>query len=110
MVFMIESQLNYLVDWLKTVRRNDITRTEVRADVQREYNREVQSTLETSVWENGGCSSWYKDKFGNITTLWPGFTFNYRKATKKFDLPAYETRRGDASTPASESQPATASV
>ncbi|GAA2069206.1 flavin-containing monooxygenase [Williamsia deligens] len=93
MVFMIESQLNYLADWLKTVRRNDITRTEVRADVQREYNREVQSTLQTSVWENGGCSSWYKDSFGNITTLWPGFTFNYRKATKQFDLDAYETHR-----------------
>ena len=100
MVFMIESQLNYLADWLKTVQRNDITRTEVRADVQREYNREVQSTLETSVWENGGCSSWYKDKFGNITTLWPGFTFNYRKATKEFDLDAYETRRaGSTSAP-----------
>ena len=41
------------------------------------------------MWENGGCSSWYRDKFGKITTLWPGFTFNFRRQTRTFDLNAY---------------------
>ena len=39
----------------------------------------------------GGCASWYLDKHGNNTTLWPGFTFEFRRQTKKFDVAAYET-------------------
>ncbi|SIR81850.1 flavin-containing monooxygenase [Williamsia sterculiae] len=90
MVYMIESQLNYLVDYLRTVTERNIARIEVRADEQKRYNAALKDTLSDSVWENGGCASWYKDKFGNITTLWPGFTFNFRRATKRFDLPAYQ--------------------
>ena len=90
-IYMIESQLNYLVDYLKLQRKYDIARVEVRSDVQHDYNVGIQKNLESSVWETGGCASWYKDVFGNITTLWPGFTFNYRRITRKFDLAAYET-------------------
>ena len=39
---------------------------------------------------NGGCASWYADENGNITTLWPGFTFNFRRQTRKFDVAAYD--------------------
>ena len=106
-VFMIESQLNYLIDFLKTTQRNAIVRTEVRAADQKAYNEDLQKALSTSVWENGGCASWYKDDFGKITTLWPGFTFNFRKATKNFDLAAYETQRADA---VRRSEPQSASV
>jgi cyclohexanone monooxygenase len=51
----------------------------------------VQDRLADSVWMTGGCASWYLDKHGNNTTLWPGFTFEFRKQTRKFDLSAYET-------------------
>jgi hypothetical protein len=37
----------------------------------------------------GGCSSWYRDRFGKITTMWPGFTFRFRQRTRTFDLNAY---------------------
>ncbi|MGZ4555998.1 MAG: 4-hydroxyacetophenone monooxygenase, partial [Mycobacteriaceae bacterium] len=39
----------------------------------------------------GGCASWYLDAHGNNTTLWPGFTFAFRRLTKHFDLDAYRT-------------------
>lgn len=94
MVFMIESQLNYLVDYLKTVRAQGITRAEVKLDAQRTFNAKVQHDLRNSVWVNGGCASWYKDANGNITTLWPGFTFNFRRATRHFDVAAYDVVRG----------------
>ncbi|ROZ88888.1 NAD(P)/FAD-dependent oxidoreductase [Gordonia sp. OPL2] len=93
MVYMIESQLNYLVDYLKTVRAQGITRAEVKFDDQRRYNADIQHSLRNSVWVNGGCSSWYKDHHGNITTLWPGFTFNFRRITKQFDIAAYDVER-----------------
>lgn len=93
MVYMIESQLNYLVDYLKTVRAESITRADVSEEAQRRYNTGIQHALRDSVWVNGGCASWYADANGNITTLWPGFTFNFRKETRTFDVAAYDVTR-----------------
>ncbi|MFT4044487.1 MAG: NAD(P)/FAD-dependent oxidoreductase [Gordonia sp. (in: high G+C Gram-positive bacteria)] len=90
MVYMIESQLNYLVDYLRTARAAGITRTEVSESAQRKYNAGIQHALRNSVWVNGGCASWYTDIHGNITTLWPGFTFNFRRNTKQFDIAAFD--------------------
>lgn len=91
MVFMIESQLNYVVDAINTIERNDIGTVEVRQEAQDRYNREIQEKLSHSVWNNGGCASWYLDKHGNNTTLWPGFTFEFRSITRNFDLAAYDS-------------------
>ena len=88
-VFMIESQLNYLRDLIRTTTNRGIATVEVRKDVQRAYSAGIQRGLRNSVWETGGCSSWYRDKFGKITTMWPGFTFRFRQQTRTFDLTAY---------------------
>ncbi|MFF3222717.1 flavin-containing monooxygenase [Nocardia suismassiliense] len=93
MVYMIESQLNYVADALATVDRLGLKTVEVRRDVQDEYNVDLQRKLSKSVWINGGCASWYLDKHGNNTTLWPDFTFEFRRLTKNFDLSAYETTK-----------------
>ncbi|OBA97025.1 4-hydroxyacetophenone monooxygenase, partial [Mycobacteriaceae bacterium 1482268.1] len=91
MVYMIESQLNYIVDAIDTMRSERIARVEVRRDVQDAYNEELQRKLAGSVWMTGGCASWYLDAHGNNTTLWPDFTFRFRRMTKRFDIEAYET-------------------
>jgi cyclohexanone monooxygenase len=31
------------------------------------------------------------DAHGRNTTLWPGFTFTFRRLTRRFDREAYET-------------------
>lgn len=91
MVYMIESQLQYLVDAVRTIDDHGIGTIEVREDVQDDYNRKIQAALKTSVWNNGGCASWYLDKHGNNTTLWPGFTFDFRRQLRTFDLEAYRS-------------------
>ncbi|HEV7854926.1 MAG TPA: NAD(P)/FAD-dependent oxidoreductase [Mycobacterium sp.] len=91
MVYMIESQIHYVVDALTTMKRRGIARVDVRRDVQDAYNDELQRKLGGSVWMTGGCASWYLDAHGNNTTLWPDFTFRFRRQTKRFDIDAYET-------------------
>ncbi len=83
-IFMIESQLSYLVDYLQKKNRLGFSSAEVRQKVQRLYNLEVQRRLATSVWLNGGCASWYLDHRGRNTTLWPGYTIPYRLRTRSF--------------------------
>ncbi len=91
MVFMIESQLNYVTDAVEQLDKQGVERFEVRKDAQTKYNKDLQKSLAGSVWSTGGCASWYLDKHGNNTTLWPGFTFTFRQITKNFDADAYET-------------------
>ncbi|MEV6767082.1 NAD(P)/FAD-dependent oxidoreductase [Nocardia sp. NPDC051030] len=91
MVYMIESQINYIADAVATYDRLGLRTVEVRKDVQDEFNTELQRKLEGAVWSTGGCASWYLDKHGNNTTLWPDFTFRFRSLLETFDVSAYET-------------------
>ena len=68
-----------------------IATVEVRPEAVERYNAEVQAMMPGTVWSSG-CASWYLDAPGNNTTLWPDFTFRFRKRTRHFDADAYELR------------------
>ena len=89
-VYMLESQMNYAIDALRTMRSLGSTQFEVRAEAQAAYNAELQERLATTVWNTGGCGSWYFDRNGRNSIQWPGFTFEYRRRTKRFDAAAYQ--------------------
>jgi cation diffusion facilitator CzcD-associated flavoprotein CzcO len=89
-VFMIESQLNYLMDCIAHLDRAGAGSFDVREDVQARFNEEVQRKLDGSVWTSGGCVSWYLDEHGRNSTIWPGSTWPYRRRTRRFDPADYE--------------------
>jgi cation diffusion facilitator CzcD-associated flavoprotein CzcO len=91
MVYMIESHINYLSSALKTMDERGLATFEVRPEVQRRYNAKLQEHMQRTIWKTGGCASWYLDKHGNNTTLWPSFTFVFRQLTRRFDVAAYDT-------------------
>jgi hypothetical protein len=37
-----------------------------------------------TVWSSGGCVSWYLDDHGRNPTIWPDFTFRFRRRTRRF--------------------------
>jgi cation diffusion facilitator CzcD-associated flavoprotein CzcO len=83
MVFMIESQLNYVLDALRVLDEYGATALDTRRDRQDAYNAGLQRRLDGSVWTAGGCASWYLDDDGRNRTLWPGYTFDFRRRTRK---------------------------
>ena len=89
-VFMIEAQLNYLMGALEAMERSGATRIEVRRDAYDAYNEHVQARLEQTVWNTGGCASWYIDRNGRNSTIWPDFTWRFWQQTRHFDEVAYE--------------------
>jgi cation diffusion facilitator CzcD-associated flavoprotein CzcO len=89
-IFMIESQVAYVLDAIKTMKKQGLDRVALRADVQRRYNARLQERLAKTVWSKGGCVSWYTTKAGKNTTLWPGFTFEFRARTRKWDAESYD--------------------
>lgn len=88
MVYMIESQLQYVLDALRTMKRESLSSVDVRPEVQAAYNAELQQQMPGTVWMSG-CASWYIDADGNNTTVWPDFTFRFRRRTSRFDPGAY---------------------
>jgi cation diffusion facilitator CzcD-associated flavoprotein CzcO len=82
MLFMIESQLTYIADGIAKAEAAG-RRFEVRREVAAAYNAELQRKLPKTVW-GSGCSSWYLDSEGRNLTLWPGFTFDFRRRTREF--------------------------
>ena len=90
MLLMIEAQVNLIMESLKTMKQNKVKFIDLKQNVQQQYNSEIQEKLSHTVWQNGGCVSWYQMKNGKNVTLWPGFTFTFMKRTKKFEEEKYE--------------------
>ncbi|NMN99347.1 flavin-containing monooxygenase [Antrihabitans stalactiti] len=89
-VFMIESQIRYVVEALRLVDAKRAKAIAPRRDVQDRFNAELQRKLAGSVWNSGGCSSWYLDEHGNNRTLWAGFTWEYWRDTRRIKPEEYE--------------------
>ncbi|WP_197084437.1 flavin-containing monooxygenase [Saccharothrix sp. ST-888] len=90
MILMIESQLNYIVDALKTLEAVGATAMQPTVRAQRHWNLEVQHRMQRTVWLTGGCRSWYLDSEGRNSVAWPGSTSAFRRATRRVDLAEYE--------------------
>lgn len=89
-VFMIESQINYVLSCLRPLLGGELDQLDVRQAAQDAFNAEIQSELSEAVWSAGGCRSWYVDENGVNRALWPGFSWQYWRRTRKVDLADYE--------------------
>ena len=82
---IMESQYQFIVQYCKKVLDEQIIYVDVQKKAQDDYNRQIQSKLKTTVWNSGGCQSWYLNDQKKNTTLWPGHTFEFRKRLRKIN-------------------------
>ncbi len=108
MVFIIESQVEYLRAAVATMTRQRYATVEPTVEATREWNDDLQRRMARTVWNSGGCSSWYLDEHGRNTVLWPRTTFKFRSLLSSFDEPAYDVRPRRDSQPTSTRQDVTA--
>ncbi len=88
MVYMIESQIQYVMSALTRMKQEGWEAVEVAEKAQSKYNAMLQSKSGDSVWQSG-CNSWYINENGKNTTLWPSFTWAFRQQTSQFDAEHY---------------------
>jgi cation diffusion facilitator CzcD-associated flavoprotein CzcO len=89
-VFMIEAQARYVTGCIRRARRRRARTIEVRGDAQRAFNEWVQTRLAGTVWEDGGCTSWYHDhRTGRNTVLWPESATAFWRRTRRPRLAHY---------------------
>ncbi len=97
-IYMIETQLDYVLGALEYMAGSGITTLAVSPAAEDEYTREIDARSESTVWLTG-CESWYVDPgSGRLTLLWPGTAASFRERNGTFDPGPYEHRPDDAGT------------
>ena len=87
-IAMLECQYGYVLPGVKTIAEQSAALA-VRPEAQERFNAELQAELADSSFA-GNCNSWYKTADGKITNNWSGSVEDYKAATARLDLEAYE--------------------
>ncbi|MBB3045987.1 cation diffusion facilitator CzcD-associated flavoprotein CzcO [Litorivivens lipolytica] len=91
-IFYIESQLRYIMAYLKHLRQRNLAALDLKPSVQQQFNENIQAKMQKTTWVSG-CDSWYLTEDGKNTTLWPGYSWQYRLQSKHFDPSLYDCVR-----------------
>ena len=89
LLVFVEGQLDYAVTGITTILRENLRYLDVRADVQRRHNADIQRRLGRTTWMSG-CNSWYLTDDGYNATMYPGFATQYLRQMRDFRPSDYE--------------------
>jgi cation diffusion facilitator CzcD-associated flavoprotein CzcO len=84
LIHIAESQIFYIMNCLKhAMKKNNYI--EVKNEAEETYTKKIHEKMEKTVWQNGGCNSWYKsEKSNKVIGLFPDFSFVFRIIAKRF--------------------------
>lgn len=83
-IFVIESQMEYLVRAIGAVVDTPGASIEVCAEAEEAYTSMIHREMEKTVWHDGGCTSWYRSRSGRVVAMFPGFSFSFRRLARRF--------------------------
>jgi cation diffusion facilitator CzcD-associated flavoprotein CzcO len=89
---IIEAQLEYTLGALAHLRATGAASVDVREQVQDAYNARVQAALPATVFNSGGCQSYYFDSNGRNSFSWPWSTDRLLQMLSTFDAADYVVR------------------
>ena len=90
-LLMIEAQIRYLLALLGHRARLGPAALEPTVAAQAGYVEQLDAAARETVWATGGCSSWYMDRTGRNSALWPGSVRAYQRRLARFDPADYLT-------------------
>ena len=91
-LYMIEAQIMHVVRAAQYMRQHGLAAIEPRAEAQAAFVREVDRKMVGTVWTAGGCRSWYLDRTGRNSTIWPDFTWRFHRRVSHFAPSEYLLR------------------
>jgi cation diffusion facilitator CzcD-associated flavoprotein CzcO len=98
-IFMLECQVEYIVQAIQLLEKEQLRWIDVRSETEARYNDALQRDLESvGVWAAGNCHNYYRGASGHIVTQWPHSMSEYRRRTEQFEAgdyltSAYETEK-----------------
>lgn len=91
MTLMIEAHASYVSDAILTFRDKNLATVEIKPEMAERYDNQMQERLAKTVWNAGGCTSYYRSGAGKNATIWPDTSIRFRKQTRSFDLDNYNS-------------------
>lgn len=91
-LYMLEAQIEHLLAALTYMQRHGVSALEPRPGAQAAYVADVQKRMRGTVWTAGGCASWYLDRTGHNSTLWPDFSWRFRRRVARLRPDEYLMR------------------
>jgi cation diffusion facilitator CzcD-associated flavoprotein CzcO len=83
-IFVIEAQMEYIRRAIAAVQARGAKAIEVKPEAEADYTAMIHREMQQTVWQSGGCNSWYKSKSGHVIAMFPGFSFTFRQLAKAF--------------------------
>lgn len=83
-IFMIECQIDYILQCIRGLAERGLRRLEPLPDVQRRFNEEVQRELKRTVW-TAGCRNYGMTDSGKVVTQWPLLPSTYQQRTREVE-------------------------
>ena len=87
-VMMIEFATRYILQCLERASASGVSHVAT-SQTQVEFIAEMRQRSKGTVWASG-CHSWYLDRYGNNTVVWPGSTLSYWWRTRRVDPAHFE--------------------
>ncbi|WP_371674018.1 NAD(P)/FAD-dependent oxidoreductase [Streptomyces sp. NBC_00289] len=88
-ITVLEAQLTYLIAAMVYLDQSGHRSLHVRPTAQSAHNTAVQEALATTVYNTGGCTSYYFTSSGQNTFAWPWSTGRLVRRLSQFDAAAY---------------------
>lgn len=88
-IFMIECQARYIVDAIQTLDAKGADYLDVKRSEMDTFNEKLQRDVQGTVWQSGGCSSWYQQADGKNVAIWPYATWRYWLKTRRVNQGVY---------------------
>jgi cation diffusion facilitator CzcD-associated flavoprotein CzcO len=86
---LAEAQLDFIIDGLIQIKEKGISKLAVKPDVIKAHNDLVQKHIKTTVFNSGGCKSYYLDQNGRNFAAWPWSLKKLKQRLQKLDLNDY---------------------
>ncbi|HEY9723856.1 MAG TPA: NAD(P)/FAD-dependent oxidoreductase [Oscillatoriaceae cyanobacterium] len=88
-LMMMERQFDHVLHCLDAARRRKALALEPSPLAMAAFVAEVDRQMEGTVWLGANCRSWYRDRTGRNSSLWPGFVAEFEWRLAHFDESAY---------------------
>ena len=91
LITMIEWEADLALKHIQRIADEGLAWVDVKADLQTDYNDQIQKDIaEVEPWMDG-CSGYYRSSSGRVVTQWPKNMSAYRDMIAEFDPDAYES-------------------
>lgn len=90
-VYMTEAQLDHLIGAVRHMRERGLDAIEPTEEAQSGWVAAIDRRMRGTVWVAGGCSSWYLDRTGRNSAIWPDSSWSYYRRVARFRPEHYTT-------------------